>query len=161
MNELPENYLGNLYEATVVCHEYMEHVYEKNSPYEMFYAETRKSDCEIDFILCDDRRAFLFDCKMNDNDDITVKDTASIVSDKVSNLLGDRYLCGRYIIYQGKEKWTEANGRDLVCTSNWDIDFANFQTHLLSLKDVSTQDSSSHAIKDAISPDEPDIMQEI
>lgn len=134
LDNLSETYLGNLYEASVVCYEYMQYVSDKNSPFKMYYAETRKSDLEIDFILCDNRRAYLFECKLNDNDNLKLNDTASILQDRVRNLLGDKELSGRYVIYQGKEKYIEQQDCIVICTSNWNIDFEDFEKHIARLK---------------------------
>lgn len=136
LDHLPETYLGNLFEASVVCYEYMQYAFDKNSPYEIYYAETRKSDLEIDFILCDKRKAYLFECKLNSNNHIKLNDTASILQDRVRNLLGDRELVGRYLIFQGKEKCIEQNGKRVICTNNWDIDFENFEKNIEELKRV-------------------------
>ena len=130
LEELPETYLGDLYEASVVCYEYMELSHRDNSVYEMYFAETWKSDCEIDFILCDSRSAYLFDCKLSDNDNFRLNDTASLVSSKIENLLGDRDLKGRYVIYQGINKYIRINGKDVICTNNWDIAFEKFNEYL-------------------------------
>lgn len=131
LNEIPETYIGNLFEASVVCYQYMQYIYNKNNnPFKMYYAETRKSNIEIDFILCDNRKAYLFECKLNDNDDMKLNDTASILQDSVENLLGDREVGGRYVIYQGKEKYIEQKGCTIICTNNWDIDFENFEKHI-------------------------------
>ena len=136
LDELPESFIGNLFEASVVCNEYMQYAFDTKSPFKLYYAETRKSDLEIDFILCDKRKAYLFECKLNDNDDIKLNDTASILQDRVRNLLGDRELAGRYIIYQGKEKCLEQQGCTIICTNNWNIDFENFDKHVERLKGV-------------------------
>ena len=136
IEKLPESYIGDLYEASVVCYEYMQYAFNNNSPYEIFYAETRKSDLEIDFILCDKRKAFLFECKLNDNSNMELNDTASILQDRVKNLLGDRELSGRYVIYQGKEKLIERKECTIVCTNNWNIDFEDFDIHIDRLKDA-------------------------
>jgi hypothetical protein len=100
----------------------------------MYYAETRKSDLEIDFIICDKRKAYLFECKLNNNDDLKLNDTASILQDKVRNLLGDRELAGRYVIYQGHDKLIEQKGCTVICTNNWDINFENFEKDVEKLK---------------------------
>ena len=134
LDEIPESYMGDLFEASVVCYEYMQYAFDNNSPFKMYYAETKKSDLEIDFILCDKRKAYLFECKLNDNDDIKLNDTASILNDRVKNLLGDRELSGRYIIYQGMEKCIEQKGCTVICTNNWDIDFEKFPKHIERLK---------------------------
>lgn len=130
LDELPETYMGDLFEASVVCYEYMQYVFDVDSPYKIFYAETRKSDLEIDFILCDKRKAYLFECKLNNNDDIQLNDTASILQNRVVDFLGDRDLGGRYLIYQGKEKCIEKNGCTVVCTNNWDVDFEHFDRNI-------------------------------
>ena len=130
LDKLSENYIDNLFEASVACYEYMQYVFYENSTFEMYYAETRDNDLEIDFILCDKRRAYVFECKLNDNDDIKLKDTASILQDRVRNLLGDRELAGRFVIYQGHDKCIEQKGCKVVCTNNWDIDFENFQKYV-------------------------------
>lgn len=142
LNELSETYLGNLFEASVVCYEYMQHVFYRNSPFKMYYAETQKSDLEIDFILCDNRKAYLFECKLNDNNDMKLNDTASILQDGVRNLLGDRELSGRYVIYQGRDKCIEQNGCAVVCTNNWDIEFEEFSKHVEKLKNNKSRESS-------------------
>lgn len=151
LDELSETYIGNLYEASVVCYEYMQYIFYGDSPYEMYYAETRKSDLEIDFILCDKRRAYLFECKLNDNDDIKLNDTASILQDKVRNLLGDRDLAGRYVIYQGHDKCIEQKGCTVVCTSNWNIDFENFIKYVETLKESAREDDDSSTPKNPFS----------
>jgi hypothetical protein len=130
LDNLSETYIGNLYEASVVCYEYMQYAFNKNSPFEMYYAETRKSDLEIDFIICDKRKAYLFECKLNDNDNLQLNDTASILQDKVRNLLGDRELAGRYVIYQGHDKLLEQKGCSVICTNNWDINFEDFEKYV-------------------------------
>lgn len=158
LDELPERYLGDLYEATVVCYEYMEYVHNCNSPYKMYYIEGRKSDYEIDFVLCDSRRAYLFDCKLNNNDNIRINDSASIVKDIIPNLLGDRDLCGRYIIYQGNEKWTSANGKDLICTNNWNVNFEEFEKQLEILKHGEVEETPSLL---ASTESEPDITDSL
>ncbi len=140
LGELPESYIGNLFEASVVCYEYMQYAFSKNSPFEMYYAETRKSDLEIDFILCDKRKAYLFECKLNDNDDLKLNDTASILQDRVRNLLGDRELAGRYVIYQGHDKCIDQKGCTVICTGNWDIDFEDFEKHVEKLKRAARND---------------------
>lgn len=130
LDKLSETYLGNLFEASVVCYEYMQYVFYKNSPFKMYYAETRKSDLELDFILCDNRKAYIFECKLNDNDELKLNDTASILQDRVRNLLGDRELAGRYVIYQGHDKCIEQKECTVICTNNWDIDFEDFKKHI-------------------------------
>lgn len=126
LDEIPKTYISNLFEASVVCHEYMQHVYDINSPFKMYYAETKKNDNEIVFILCDKRKAYLFECKLNDNDDMKLEDTAFILQDSLRNLLGDRELAGRYVIYQGQDKCIEQKDCTVICTNNWDIDFENY-----------------------------------
>ncbi len=140
IDKLPEAYLGDLFEASVVCYEYMQYVFHKNSPFKMYYAETRKSDLEIDFIICDNRKAYLFECKLDDNDNMELNDTASILKDSVRDLLGDRDLAGRYVIYQGNDKCLEQKGCTLVFTNNWNIDFEEFKKHVEKLKEVSSVD---------------------
>lgn len=137
IDKLSDSHLGNLFEASVVCYEYMQHTFHKNSPFKMYYAETRKSDLEIDFILCDTRKAYLFECKLSDEDDLELNDTASILKDNVKNLLGDRDLSGRYVIYQGHDKCVEQKGCDIVFTNNWNIDFEDFKKHVERLKESS------------------------
>ena len=134
LNELPERYLGDLFEASVVCHEYNQYISDINSPYEMYYAEDRKSSYEIDFVLCDKRKAYLFECKLNNNDNMRLNDTASILKDEIKNKLGDRDLAGRYVIYQGKDKYQRINDCDIVYTNNWDIDFESFDKYVNKLK---------------------------
>lgn len=134
IDKLSDSHLRNLFEASVVCYEYMQHTFHINSPFTMYYAETGKNDLEIDFILCDTRKAYLFECKLNGEDDLELNDTASILKDNVKNLLGDRDLSGRYVIYQGHDKCVEQKGHDIVFTSNWDIDFEDFKNHVERLK---------------------------
>ncbi len=136
VNELPETYIGDLFEASVVCHAYMQYAYDKNSPFEMYYAETKRSTLEIDFILCDKRKAYLFECKLNDNSNMKLNNTASILQDSVSDLLGDREAAGRYVIYQGKEKAVKQKDCTVVFTNNWDIDFSDFSRHIERLKNT-------------------------
>ncbi len=136
LDEIPEAYIGNLFEASVVCYEYMQYAYDSNSPFKMYYTESGKSDLEIDFILCDARNAYLFECKLSDNDSMRLNDTASILQDRVENLLGDRELAGRYVIYQGREKCMNQRGRPVVFTNNWDIDFTKFDKHVERLGSV-------------------------
>ena len=144
LDKLSDSYLGNLYEASVVCYEYMQYAFHKNSPYKMYYAETRKSDLEIDFILCDTRKAYLFECKLSDEDNLKLNDTASILKDEVKNLLGDRELSGRYVIYQGCDKCLEQKGCDVVFTNNWNIDFEDFKKHVERLKEISRDDEHTN-----------------
>ena len=136
LDKLPERYLGDLYEAAVVCYEYMQYAFDGDSPFKMYYAENRKSTLEIDFILCDKRSAYLFECKLNDNDRMELNDTASILQDETKNLLGDRELAGRYVIYQGAEKCVEKNRKLVVCTNNWDIDFEDFEGNVQRLRSI-------------------------
>jgi predicted AAA+ superfamily ATPase len=157
LDELPESYLGNLFEASVACYEYMQHVFEKNSPFRMYYAETRKSDLEIDFILCDQRKAYLFECKLNDNDDMKLNDTASILQDSVENLLGDRELAGRYVIYQGREKCIRQQGHTVICTSDWDIGFEDFKKHVKRLSGADGRNSPSSGPEDPSAEGRDDI----
>jgi hypothetical protein len=95
----------------------------------MYYAET--GNLEIEFIICDKRNAYLFECKLNDNDDLKLNDTASILQDEVRNLLGDRDLAGRYVIYQGHDKLIEQRGCAVICTNNWDINFEDFEKYVM------------------------------
>jgi hypothetical protein len=134
LDNLSETYMGNLYEASVVCYEYMQYAFDINSPSEMYYAETGKSDLEIEFIICDKRKAYLFECKFDDNDDLKLNDTASILQDEVRNLLGDRDLAGRYVIYQGHDKLIEQRGCAVICTNNWDINFEDFKKYKMFLQ---------------------------
>lgn len=140
LDKLSDSYLGSLYEASVVCYEYMQYAFDKNGPFKMYYAETRKSDLEIDFILCDTRKAYLFECKLSDENNLELNNTASILKDEVKNLLGDRELSGRYVIYQGHDKCLEQKGYDIVFTNNWDIDFEDFKKHVEKLKKISRDD---------------------
>ena len=128
LDKLPNRYIGYLYEASVVCYQYMKMVYPLNSRYEMRFLHGRNfgTDYEIDFIILDDKNAYLFDCKYNDNNDIQIRDNSSLVKDIIPNLLGDYNICGRFVIYQGEEKLIEANGKKIICTNNWDIDFESF-----------------------------------
>ena len=54
----------------------------------------------------------------------------AILQDRLRNLLGDRELAGRFVIYQGHDKCIEQKGCKVVCTNNWDIDFENFQNYV-------------------------------
>jgi hypothetical protein len=58
---------------------------------------------------------------------MVLPDSASIVKDIIPNLLGDRDILGRFVIYQGKDKVLTANGMELYCTNNWDVPFERFQ----------------------------------
>lgn len=128
MDKLLESYWGELFEASVVCYEYMQYVFPKNSPFKMYYAETGESDSEIVFILCDNRKAYLFECKLSANNNMQLNDSVSILQDRVRNLLGDRELAGRYVFYQGQDKCIEQNKQVVVYTNNWDIDFEDKNT---------------------------------
>ena len=132
LDKLDKKYLGHLFEASVVCDVYMKYVKPQYHRYEMNYLHG--TGYEIDFLLHDKESAFLFECKMNDNDEMKINDSASIVKDIIPNLLGDKELCGRYIIYQGKEKYISANNKDLICTNNWRIKFEDFDDYLAQLK---------------------------
>lgn len=70
------------------------------------------------------------------SDDFKLNDTASILQDEVRQLLGDRDLSGRYIIYQGQDKCIEQAGCTVVCTNDWDIDFEDFEKNVKLLKEV-------------------------
>jgi hypothetical protein len=74
----------------------------------------------------------LFECKFDDNDELN--DTASILQDEVRNLLGDRDLAGRYIIYQGRDKLIEQRGCTVICTNNWNINFEDFKKYEMFLQ---------------------------
>lgn len=135
--DLPDRYLGHLYEASVVCNVYMKQVHRDNSPYQMSYLHGKKSgvDYEIDYILHDHSSACLFECKMSSNNDIRIADTASLVKEIIPNLLGDKDIVGRFVIFQGtKDKACRANGMDIICTNNWDIDPNCFEKYLKELK---------------------------
>jgi hypothetical protein len=95
---------------------------------------------EIDFILYDDRSAYLFECKMSKNDDFTLSENASIIKDFLPNFLGDREVCGRYVIYQGKEKCENRNSYDIIYSNNWDVFSEDFEKKVEVLKEPDVQE---------------------
>jgi hypothetical protein len=132
LKELPDKYLGHLYEASIVCNTYMKWVYGVNAPYEMYFLHGRKGgeDYEIDFILTDRKESYLFECKYSENSKMTISTNASLVKDMIPQLLGDREVCGRAVLYRGEEKWENINGLDVLFTDDWDIDFPYFRQKL-------------------------------
>ena len=129
LDELSHSYLGHLYEASVVCNQYMQRVFGIINPsYQISYLEGRKKgqDYEIDFVLYDKKSAYLFDCKYSSNSDITVSETASIAKDIVGELLGERDICGRFIVYEGKNQVRQINGKTVVFVNDWNFNPEKF-----------------------------------
>ena len=130
LDSLDDRYIGHLFEASVVCREYMKYIKEpEHSLYEMSFLFGRKmrEDFELDFILSDKDKAFIFECKYSDEDNFKLRDGASIVKEIIPNLMGDREVAGRFVIYQGKDKMEQSNGINVIYTNNWDIEFERFQ----------------------------------
>ena len=126
----------------MVSYEYMR-IVANNNRYKMNYLHGRRNftEYEIDFIIHDDSAAYVFDCKLNDNENAVISDKASIVKDVIVDILGSKDIdvLGRYIIYQAGEKAYKANGRDVIFTSNWDTDFTAFNRQLKDLREVSQE----------------------
>lgn len=156
LEDLTSSYLGHLYEASVVCNVYMSRVHPDGSPYKMSYLHGRKhgEDYEIDYILYDEKSAYLFECKMTDSTTLYIAETASIVKNIIPDLLGDRDLLGRYVIWQGDEHKRRVNGKDLIFTDNWNISLEDFEKHLKVLKLKGNGDgnggSSSLSLKEQV-----------
>ena len=130
LDDVDDRYTGHLYEASVVCREYMKYIKEpERSMYEMRFLFGRKQsvDNELDFVLYDSDNAYIFECKYSDENEFILRDGASIVKDIIPNLLGDREVAGRFVIYQGKDKLKSSNGQQVVYTGNWDIEFEKFK----------------------------------
>jgi predicted AAA+ superfamily ATPase len=136
VSKLDHAYIGHLYEASVVCNVYMKYLYKTDSFYKMNFLEgrTNQTDYEIDFILSNSDDAYLFECKYDDNSQMKISDKASIVKDIIPNLLGDKSVQGRFILYRGEEKCGTANGYDLVFTNDWSVKFSEFKKMLEELK---------------------------
>ncbi len=137
LDELDDRYIGHLYEASVVCREYMKYIKEpERSMYEMGFLFGRKQgiDYELDFILYDHDNAYIFECKYSDANEFKLRDGASIVKDIIPNLLGDREVAGRFVIYQGKDKIESSNGQQVFYTGNWDVEFEKFKEIVKQLK---------------------------
>ena len=49
------------------------------------------------------------------------------MKDIIPDLLGDKDVLGRYIIYQGKDKALKSNEKDVIYTSDWGIEFTKFE----------------------------------
>lgn len=141
--DLSTGYLGRLYEAAVVCSTYVKYVKSPaNGFYETHFLFGRKNreNYEIDLILCDPSYAYIIETKMSHNDDFTLSDNASIVKDIIPSILGDLEIGGRYVIYQGKEKAGMVNGKNIIYTNNWGIDFKKTEEHLERLKSLPEND---------------------
>ena len=98
LDTLDDGYLSYLYEASVVCSEYMKYIRANdNSRFSMSYLFGRKQgqDFELDFILHDVKSAYLYEAKFSHNDDFELSNTASIV-------------------------------KDVIYTSDWNMDFTKF-----------------------------------
>ena len=131
--DLDAAYMGHLYEAAVVCNVYMNKIYGLDNPaYNMSFLDGRKAgqDYEIDFILSNDENAYIFECKYSSNDKFNISDKASIVKDIIPNLLGDRSVAGRYVIYRGQNKVGNYNDKDVVFTNNWNLRFDKFDDYV-------------------------------
>lgn len=131
--ELDPAFMGHLFEAAVVCNVYMTKIYGLNNPsYEMSFLQGRSADqeYEIDYILSNDKNAYIFECKYNSNSNMNISDKASIVKDIIPNLLGDIDVSGRYVIYRGKDKVGNYNNKDVIFSSNWNLKFENFDDYV-------------------------------
>lgn len=159
VEDLDERYLGHLYESAVVCYEYMKIVADSDR-YKLGYMHGRRhsQEYEIDFIIYDDTSAYVFDCKLNDNSNAVISDKASIVKDVIENILSNKDIDikARYVIYQGKEKYYNANNKDIIFTNDWDIDFTDFERQVIALKhgseggDDGNQDNITDAFNTAL-----------
>lgn len=131
LDTVSDKYLGHLYEASVVCNFY----FNKPSVYDMYFLEGRKRgiDYEIDFILKDKTEAYIFECKYSKNDNFELSETASIAKDIIPNILGDCDVSGRIVIYQGNSKTGITNGKDIIYTNDWNIDYEHFDDLLKTL----------------------------
>jgi hypothetical protein len=154
---LPDNYIGHLYEASVVCNIYMKWIYGKVSPYTLHfvqgqYQKTNEKNpetvaYEINYIFSDDREACLFACRYDCDSQIKISNDAWIVKDSIPNLLGDRDVTGRVIFYRGEEKLCMANGYDILFTDDWNLDFAYYDKKLEGL-----QNKPGSSVKMEVSP---------
>lgn len=128
-NVLDSSRRGYIFEASVVCNAY----YHKNNDCAIKYLYTRKHgrELEIDFILIENKEAYLFECKHSSgtqNNQLVVA-TSSLVMDTIPLLLGnyDISIMGRYVIYAGEPKYQCINEKDVVFTDDWNIVSGNYR----------------------------------
>lgn len=137
-NIMNTSHKGFIYEASVVCDAY----FHKNPSCTIKYLEGRKNgiDYEIDFILIENKEAYLFECKHSNSNTYLLNENASLVKDIIPNLLGSKDIdvLGRFVVYQGEEKYQDINGFDVVYINDWDIitkNYRDFDSIVKKLKD--------------------------
>ena len=121
------SHIGYLFEASVVCNTF----FHKNPVCEIRFLLGRSQgiEYEIDFILIENQEAYLFECKHSANPDFEINPKASLLKDTVDNLLGakDIDVYGRYVIYQGPQKYREVNGKPILYLSDWTVAACNYR----------------------------------
>lgn len=116
LQELPSAMFGWLYESSCVC--WLATL--TSDDLKTGYLEGRKSgeDFEIDFVLYDRRSAYLFECKLSGN--TSLSQNASLVKNVIENILADKEIIARFVIYNGSDKIETVNGKEVIYTSNYE-----------------------------------------
>lgn len=116
LQELPNAMFGWLYESSCVC--WLSTLTSDNL--KTGYLEGRKlgEDFEIDFVLYDRRSAYLFEYKLSENTNLP--QNASLVKDVIENVLADKEIVARFVIYNGIDKIETVNGKEVIYTSNYE-----------------------------------------
>jgi len=151
MESMPRKFerslFGYMYEAscvTFVANHLSNDGYDDDK---LYYLHKRKGreECEIDFLITNDSRkaeAYFFECKMNDGP--VVKEKSSIVSQFAEDILGDKDIGGRYIVYNGPHNYDKINGKEVLYVgmdnmlSMYDSFSANKETILQEIKNKNT-----------------------
>lgn len=120
---VPPTLLGSVYEATCVSYAF----YNTFGDHVLYYATNHDDgknhgssssleSYEIDFLILDSGNpragAWLFECKKAAK--VTLKETASLVSDYIDDLFPDGEIFGRYVIYNGDLKIERIHDREVI-----------------------------------------------
>lgn len=120
---VPPTLLGSVYEATCVSYAF----YNTFGDHVLYYATNHDDgkshgssssleSYEIDFLILDSGNpragAWLFECKKAAK--VTLKETASLVSDYIDDLFPDGEIFGRYVIYNGDLKIERIHGKEVI-----------------------------------------------
>lgn len=144
IKELPEYMYGSMFEAASVIHMSKYLMGDSFLTDKLYYLQGRKNghDCEIDFLveeLSKHGKIYLFECKFSDGP--VVKEKSSLVANTIEEIMGDKEIGGRYVVYNGQHNYDIANQKEVLyigmdnLLSNFHQFSANKATIIQELKD--------------------------